>query len=102
MSDVLERIHRLGLLNPTDQEVLQQRTLASRLAELRGKVGGFLDNRKQNANVVLDHIATRLSREYGMAKAVHRAKFIYSRVAEPSIVDELAERCDFVVTAIGD
>ena len=102
MSDVLERIHRLGLLNPTDQEVLQQRTLASRLAELRGKVGGFLDNRKQNANVVLDHIATRLSREYGMAETVHRAKFIYSRVAEPSIIDELAERCDFVVTAIAD
>jgi hypothetical protein len=102
MSDVLERIHSLGLLTPTDQEVLQQRMLASRLAELRGKVGGFLDNRKQNANVVLDHIATRLSREYGMAEAVQRAKFIYSRVAEPSILDELAERCDFVVAAIGD
>jgi hypothetical protein len=102
MSDVFERIHRLGLLNPTDQEMLQQRTLAPRLAELRGKVGGFLDNRKQNANVVLDHIAIRLSHEYGMAGAVHRAKFIYSRVAEPSSIDELAERCDFVLTAIGD
>lgn len=102
MSDVLERIHRLGLLDPTDQEVLQRRTLAPRLVEIRGKVGGFLDNRKQNANVLLDHLAKRLSAEYGMAEAVSRAKFIYSRVAEPLIIDELAERCDFVVAAIGD
>jgi hypothetical protein len=102
MSEVLERIHRLGLLDPTDQEVLQRRTLAPRLAEVRGKVGGFLDNRKQNAGVLLDHIAERLRAEYGMADAIHRAKFIYSRVAEPSIIDELAERCDFVVAAIGD
>ena len=102
MSDILERIRRLGLLDPTDQEVLQRRTPAPRLVEIRGKVGGFLDNRKHNASVLLDHIAERLSAEYGMVEAVHHAKFIYSRVAAPSIIDELAERCDFVVAAIGD
>ena len=102
MSDVLEHIRRLGPLDPTDQEVLQRRTLAPRLTALRDKVGGFLDNRKQNANVLLEHIAARLSAEYGMAEALHRAKFIYSRLAEPAIIDELAQRCDFVVAAIGD
>jgi hypothetical protein len=102
MSDVLRQIRRLGLLDPTDQEVLQRRTLAPRLTELRGKVGGFLDNRKQNADVLLERMAQRLSAEHGMAEAIHRAKFIYSRVAEPTLIDELAERCDFVVAAIGD
>lgn len=102
MNDIRARIHCLGLLDPTDQEVLQRRMLAPRLAVVRGKVGGFLDNRKQNASILLAHIAERLRTEYGMAAAVHHAKFIYSRVAEPSIIDELAERCDFVVTAIGD
>jgi hypothetical protein len=102
MNAVLKRIRRLGLLDPTDQEVLQRRTLAPRLADVDGKVGGFLDNRKHNANILLPHIAERLSIEYGMAEAVHRAKFIYSRVAEPALIDELAERCDFIVTAIGD
>jgi hypothetical protein len=102
MNDVLEQIKRLGLLDPTDHEVLQRRTLAPRLAELRGKVGGFLDNRKQNANVLLEHVAARLSAEHGMVEALHRAKFIYSRIAERAIIDELAERCDFVVAAIGD
>ena len=102
MGDVLEQLKQLGLLDPTDQEILQRRTLAVRLAGLRGKVGGFLDNRKQNANVLLEHVAARLRAEYGMAEALHRAKFIYSRIAEPAIIDELAERCDFVVAAIGD
>jgi hypothetical protein len=102
MNDVVEQLRRLGLLDPTDQEVRQQHTLAPRLAELRGKVGGFLDNRKQNANVLLEQVAARLSAEYGMAEALHRTKFIYSRLAEPDIIDELAERCDFVVAAIGD
>jgi hypothetical protein len=102
MKDVLERIRQLGLLDPTDQEVRQRRTLAPRLAGLRGRVGGFLDNRKQNANFLLEHVAARLSAEYGMAEALHRAKFIYSRVAEPAMIDEMLERCDFVVAAIGD
>jgi hypothetical protein len=102
MEDVLGKIRRLGLLDPTDREMLQRRTLAPRLSELHGKVGGFLDNRKQNANVLLEHIAARLAAEYGLAEAIHRAKFIYSRVADPAIIDQLAERCDFVVAAIGD
>jgi hypothetical protein len=102
MQDALQQLRRLGLLDPTDREVLQRRTLAPRLAELRGKVGGFLDNRKQNANVLLERTAARLAAEYGMAEAVHRAKFIYSRVADPALIEELAERCDFIVAAIGD
>jgi hypothetical protein len=102
MGNVYARLCRLGLLDPTDHEVLQGRTLAPRLASVHGKVGGFLDNRKQNADIVLAHIAARLSLEHGMGEAVHHAKFIYSRLAEPAIIDELAERCDFIVAAIGD
>jgi hypothetical protein len=67
-----------------------------------GTAGGFLDNCTQNVSVLLDHLAKWLSTEDGMAQAVHRAKFIYARVAEPPKIDELAERCDFVVAALGD
>jgi hypothetical protein len=102
MNDVLKRLRQLGLLDPTDREVRQRRTLAPRLAGLDGTVGGFLDNRKHNANVLLARVAARLSADYGMAEAWHRAKFIYSRIAEPAIIDDLAQRCDFVVAAIGD
>ena len=102
MRDVLEQIRLLGLLDPTDHEVLQRHTLAPRLADLRGKVGGFLDNRKQNANLLLEQIGARLTEEYGLGGAVYTSKFIYSRVADPAIIAELAERCDFIIAAIGD
>ena len=62
------------------------------LGEGRGDGGRVPRNRKHNASVLLDHLATRLSCAYGMAEAVHRAKFIYSHVAEPPLMDELAER----------
>jgi hypothetical protein len=52
--------------------------------------------------VLLEHIGARLTAEHGLAEAIHGAKFIYSRVADPRIVDQLAERCDFVIAAIGD
>jgi hypothetical protein len=53
-----------------------------------GTAGGFLDNCTQNVSVLLDHLAKRLSAEDGMAEAVHCAKFIYARVAEPPKIDE--------------
>ena len=92
MRDVLKRFRCLGFMDSTDQEVRPQRRLAPRLTEGRGTVGGSLDSRKHNASVLLDHLATRLSCAYGMAEAVHRAKLIYSRVAEPPLIDESAER----------
>jgi hypothetical protein len=76
MSDVLRRFRCLGLIDPTDQEERPQRRVAPRLTEGRGTVGGFLDNCKYNASVLLDHLATRLSCAYGMVEAVYRAKFI--------------------------
>jgi hypothetical protein len=56
MSDVLKRFRCLGFMDPTDQEVRPQRRLPPRLTEGRGTVGGFLDNRKHNASVLLDHL----------------------------------------------
>jgi hypothetical protein len=49
-SDVLTRLRRPGLTDPTDQDVLERGALAPRRAEVRGTVGGLLDNRKQHAS----------------------------------------------------
>ena len=102
MENVRNRIWQLGLMDPTDQEVLEGRFLAPRLTDLRGKVGGFLDNRKQNADLLLERIGARLVEEYGVKEAVHRAKFIFSMVADPAVIDDLAGQCDFLITGIGD
>jgi hypothetical protein len=39
---------------------------------------------------------------FHFADVLWRHKFIYTRTAEPQILEELATRCHFVVTAIGD
>lgn len=71
-----------------------------RLGELKGKVIGFLENGKPNADILLSRVADLLRGKYGLVKTLNRAK---PRVTEPAgFIDELAGECQGVVNAIGD
>jgi hypothetical protein len=65
-------------------------------------VGGFLGNRKANADLLLGGIKELLDQRFELGDALVLDKFIYSRPAAQDIVDALADRCDFVITAIAD
>ncbi|GIX49511.1 MAG: hypothetical protein KatS3mg131_3722 [Candidatus Tectimicrobiota bacterium] len=65
-------------------------------------MAGFLDNRKPNADKLLARIRDVLQAQYGLADALWRSKFIYSRPAAPELLEELAQHCQCVITAIGD
>lgn len=97
-----EQFRRLGLMLPIDEDVARQRRAAPPLHELRGAVAGFLDNRKNNADTLLARIRDVMQAQFAFADIVWRPKFIYSRTAAPEILEEMAERCQFVITAIGD
>lgn len=99
--DLQARIRALGLLDPTDRRQRQRRA-APPLDTLHGKRAGFLDNRKGNADVLLERVRERLVEQFALAATVLRPKWIYSAPAEPALLDELAASCDFVVTAVGD
>ena len=43
-----------------------------------------------------------LEKRFELRDSVVLDKFVYSRPAAEAIVDDLAQRCDFVVTAIAD
>ena len=101
MTDLQARIAALGLVDPTDRQEEPERRPAAPLETLEGLKGGFLDNRKGNADVILEAIRSRLSDGYGMTDSLVRSKWVFSAPAAPEIIDELAE-CDFVVTAVGD
>ncbi|MXZ91900.1 MAG: hypothetical protein F4Z05_10580 [Chloroflexi bacterium] len=101
MVDLETRIAELGLIDPTDRQEEPERRAATPLETLDGLTGGFLDNRKGNADVILDAIRQRLADGYGMTASVVRSKWVFSAPAAPEIIDELAQ-CDFVVTAVGD
>ncbi len=101
-SDIQEKLRRLDILEPIDPEVRSKWHTAPRLSGLHGKVGGFLANRKANADILLLNVKELLDKQFELQDSMVISKFIYSRPAADDIVDALAARCDFVVTAIAD
>ena len=99
---IQERLRQGDILAPIDPQANNRWNPARRPASLHGKVGGFLGNRKANANPLLLSIRELLEKRFELTDAVVMDKFIYSRPAADGVVDALAARCDFVVTAIAD
>ncbi len=99
---IQERLREMDILVPIDEEALHKWRPADRLTGLQGKVGGFLGNRKGNADALLMSVRELLDKQFEFSDTVVVDKFIYSRPAADSVIDTLAARCDFVVTAIAD
>ncbi len=100
--DLQNRLSQLDLLAPVDPEAYSRWRPAPRLPDLRGKVGGFLGNRKHNAEQLLRDVREMLDKRYELGDTLTMDKFVYSRPAAQDIIDAMSERCDFVVTAIAD
>jgi hypothetical protein len=92
----------IKILDPTVLPDRAEAGLAPRLPALDGAVLGLLSNGKVNADRLLDLVREGLAARYRVREVIVRAKPSASRVADPEALRELAERCDAVVTAIGD
>ena len=97
-----EKLRQFGVVTPVDPDLASRWSGAPRLLGLQGKVGGFLGNRKANANQLLLDVRELLDKQFELQDSIVVDKFIYSRPAADEVVDALSERCDFVVTAIAD
>ncbi|HSR13594.1 MAG TPA: hypothetical protein VLS90_19255 [Thermodesulfobacteriota bacterium] len=73
---------------------------ARRLADLKGKTIGFMQNGKPNADILLGRLAGLLQKKYGPIETRSRAKALVSEPAD--FIEELAGECHGVVNAIGD
>lgn len=93
---------RLRVLDPTAEAVAATATMAPRPKSLEGKMVGFLDNSKLNADKFLDFMEQVLKERYGVAGVLRWRKPNASQPAPAPILDELAERCQLAITAIGD
>jgi len=92
----------MGLLSPIDPEAYSRWRAAPRLETIHGKVGGFLGNRKANASQLLEGVRELLNKDYELRDGISVDKYVYSRPAADDIIDDLASKCDFVVTCIAD
>lgn len=91
----------LLILDPTGGVTTASAQLAPRPESLAGLVVGYLDNGKPNSDRLLDLLSERLRAE-GVREVVRARKGSIGRLAEPEIIDELTERCDVVITGVGD
>jgi hypothetical protein len=98
----MARLNEIGLLSPVDPESYSPWRAAPRLETIHGRVGGFLGNRKANASRLLQGVKELLERDFELQEGIVADKYVYSRPAADDLIDDLASRCDFVITAIAD
>jgi len=91
----------LVVLEPVAEPRAAEARLVPRLDSLDGKVVGFLDNSKPNADRFLALMERELSQRYRLAGIVRARKPGASHVCPEEILADLS-RCDAVITAMGD
>jgi hypothetical protein len=90
----------LTLYDPTAEPKALGAELAPRLASLRGRRAGILDNTKANAGLLMSAVAERLRDTHGVAEVVLRQKPV-AGPPSPQALEDLA-RCDFVLVGSAD
>jgi len=91
----------LPFIDPTAGGNRLRIALAPRPMDLAGKVVGLLDNTKEQADVILETVATLLQRDYGVADVIIRRKEHYSKPASAELISELAGKVQVAAAALG-
>ena len=92
----------LELMDPGGSTTTEERSVAPRIRDLTGLRIGLLTNGKHNADLLLRETASLFELEH-KCEVVHFVdKKNASRPATSEHLDELAEQCDFLITAVGD
>ncbi|MSQ27796.1 MAG: hypothetical protein EXR51_06630 [Dehalococcoidia bacterium] len=92
----------IEVLDPTGKAILREYPLAPRLASLEGKVAGFLDNTKPNADLFLERVQELLVAKYRFSRVVAESKAAASSPTAGDQIERLIEQCDLVISAWGD
>jgi hypothetical protein len=69
---------------------------------LKGKTIGFIDNAKPNFNFLVEDLAAEFTTKHGVQAIITRRKRGASIPADETMIREIAERCDIVITGSGD
>ena len=89
------------LVDPTTQPVVPKFAAAPRLDSLKNRRIGLIDDAKDGARELLEEIVDVIREKHGVASVFYHRKPSASKPAEPEVMDAVAERCDYVVVAIG-
>ncbi|OGA37861.1 MAG: hypothetical protein A3G24_08590 [Betaproteobacteria bacterium RIFCSPLOWO2_12_FULL_62_13] len=90
-----------GFVDPTWAAGKSRVKPAARPLDLAGKVVGLLDNRKEQADVILQTVGEVLRERYGVARVVIRRKEHHSKPATGALIDEMAREVNVAIAALG-
>ncbi len=98
----METNSKLKVLDPTVEPIPAHAVIAPRPETLDGTVVGLLSNGKPHAAGFLGEVQAILADRFEFKGVVKRNKGDLSRPCPKAILEDLAEQCDLVITAIGD
>lgn len=90
------------LFDPTAARREQDAQTSRSVSGLAGRVVGFIDNAKPNFNHLVDDLAELLVNRYGVTRVIKRRKKAASVPAPETMLREIADECDLVITGSGD
>lgn len=91
----------LGFIDPTESGGKVNVAMAPRPADLAGKVVGLLDNTKEQADIILQTIGDALRERHGVASVIIRSKDMFSKPATEDLINEMANKVQIAVAALG-
>lgn len=93
---------QIVVYTPIAEAQVRGRKLSPRLSgTLRGKTVGFLNNGWASWGQTLERFRSVLKEKYGVAEIIERP-ISTVKSAPQEIFDEMASRCDVVVTGLGN
>ena len=99
---VVETRQRYVLVDPTTLPIVPEFEGAPRLDDLSNKRVGVIDDSKVNAKEYLEQLTDLLNERFGIKSIKYHAKPSASKPADPAVVAEMAEDCDYVIVGVGD
>ena len=91
--------NKITVFNPTGKIVILEATIAQRLKDLNGKKLGIIDNKKENANILLSSLKSIFESNFKFSRTLYFAKKFPAEPAD--FLDEVADKCDFVINGVG-
>ncbi len=90
------------LVNPVTEPIEVGFSGAEKLSTLSNKRMGLIDDSKVNAKELLEAIKNLIHQRFGVNEVKYHRKPSASKPAEPSVIQSMAEECDYVIVGVGD
>ena len=91
----LKMLDPRGSVNPKD------RRLVPGVETLEGKVIGIIDNGQSNSTTMFQELAKLIEEKFRPKEVIFRTKPTHMQGAPKSMMEEIVNRCDAVITGLG-